>query len=91
MPNRQNQRKLNRKRLLTNLRQRYNKELVDVTLDRVVDGDTIKVKYNGNVDTVRYLLVDTPESKKPDSCVQPYGEDASKRNKKLVSDGKMRN
>ncbi|MCY8997785.1 thermonuclease family protein [Bacillus inaquosorum] len=66
-----------------------NKELVDVTLDRAVDGDTIKVKYNGNVDTVRYLLVDTPESKKPDSCVQPYGEDASKRNKELVSDGKL--
>ncbi|MED4848156.1 thermonuclease family protein [Bacillus atrophaeus] len=65
------------------------KELVDVTLDRAVDGDTIKVKYNGNVDTVRYLLVDTPESKKPDSCVQPYGEDASKRNKELVSDGKL--
>ncbi len=60
---------------------------MDVTLDKVVDGDTIKVKYNGNVDTVRYLLVDTPESKKPDSCVQPYGEDASKRNKELVSDG----
>ncbi|MEC1685969.1 thermonuclease family protein, partial [Bacillus mojavensis] len=58
--------------------------LVDVTLDKVVDGDTIKVKYNGNVDTVRYLLVDTPESKKPDSCVQQYGEDASKRNKELV-------
>ncbi|MED4801208.1 thermonuclease family protein [Bacillus atrophaeus] len=65
------------------------KELVDVTLDRAVDGDTIKIKYNGNVDTVRYLLVDTPESKKPDSCVQPYGEDASKRNKELVSDGKL--
>ncbi|MCY7919970.1 thermonuclease family protein [Bacillus vallismortis] len=65
------------------------KELVDVTLDRAVDGDTIKVKYKGNVDTVRYLLVDTPESKKPDSCVQPYGEDASKRNKELVSDGKL--
>ncbi|KUP30231.1 thermonuclease family protein [Bacillus halotolerans] len=65
------------------------KELVDVTLDRAVDGDTIKVKYNGNVDTVRYLLVDTPESKKPDSCVQPYGEDASKRNEELVSDGKL--
>ncbi|MCY8923045.1 thermonuclease family protein [Bacillus atrophaeus] len=65
------------------------KELVDVTLDRAVDGDTIKIKYNGNVDTVRYLLVDTPESKKQDSCVQPYGEDASKRNKELVSDGKL--
>ncbi|MDQ4711878.1 endonuclease YokF, partial [Bacillus subtilis] len=65
------------------------KELVDVTLDRAVDGDTIKVSYNGNVDTVRYLLVDTPETKKPHSCVQPYGEDASKRNKELVNSGKL--
>ncbi|MDO8225115.1 thermonuclease family protein [Bacillus cabrialesii] len=65
------------------------KELVDVTLDRAVDGDTIKVTYNGNVDTVRYLLVDTPETKKPHSCVQPYGEDASKRNKELVNSGKL--
>ncbi|MCM3008539.1 endonuclease YokF [Bacillus subtilis] len=65
------------------------KELVDVTLDRAVDGDTIKVSYNGNVDTVRYLLVDTPETKKPNSCVQPYGEDASKRNKELVNSGKL--
>lgn len=65
------------------------KELVDVTLDRAVDGDTIKVTYNGNIDTVRYLLVDTPETKKPNSCVQPYGEDASKRNKELVNSGKL--
>lgn len=52
-----------------------------------MDGDTIKVIYNGKKDTVRYLLVDTPETKKPNSCVQPYGEDASKRNKELVNSG----
>ncbi|KAF1679996.1 thermonuclease family protein [Bacillus sp. SKDU12] len=65
------------------------KKLVDVTLNRAVDGDTIKVSYNGKVNTVRYLLVDTPETKKPNSCVQPYGEDASKRNKELVKSGKL--
>ncbi|QIW80126.1 thermonuclease family protein [Bacillus tequilensis] len=65
------------------------KKLADVTLDRVVDGDTIKVIYNGKKDTVRYLLVDTPETKKPNSCVQPYGKDASKRNKELVSSGEL--
>ncbi|MEC2181285.1 thermonuclease family protein [Bacillus spizizenii] len=65
------------------------KKLVNVTLDRAVDGDTIKVIYNGKEDTVRYLLVDTPETKKPHSCVQPYGEDASKRNKELVNSGKL--
>ncbi|MDR4433940.1 thermonuclease [Bacillus tequilensis] len=65
------------------------KKLADVTLDRAVDGDTIKVIYNGKKDTVRYLLVDTPETKKPNSCVQPYGKDASKRNKELVSSGEL--
>lgn len=63
--------------------------MIDVTLDRAIDGDTIKVIYNGKKDTVRYLLVDTPETKKPNSCVQPYGEDASKRNKELVNSGKL--
>jgi len=65
------------------------KQLVDVTLDRAIDGYTIKVNYNGNVDSVRYLLVDTPETKKPDSCVPPYGEEASKRSKELVNSGKL--
>ncbi|MCY8165060.1 endonuclease, partial [Bacillus inaquosorum] len=51
------------------------KNLVDVTLEKSIDGDTIKVKFKGKSETVRYLLVDTPETKKPNSCVQPYGED----------------
>ncbi|MEM1497321.1 thermonuclease family protein [Bacillus velezensis] len=65
------------------------KKLVDVTLNKTVDGDTIKVNYKGEVKTVRYLLIDTPETKKPNSCVQPYGEDASARNKQLVNSGKL--
>ncbi|MCY8933311.1 thermonuclease family protein [Bacillus atrophaeus] len=65
------------------------KKLVDVTLNKTVDGDTIKVNYKDEVETVRYLLVDTPETKKPNSCVQPYGEDASERNKELVNSGKL--
>lgn len=32
-------------------------EVVEVT-----DSDTIKVKYNGNMVKVRYLLIDTPET-----------------------------
>lgn len=62
---------------------------VPVTLSRTVDGDTIKVVYHGKEETVRYLLVDTPESKKPNSCVQPFAEKASERNEQLVSSGKL--
>lgn len=66
-----------------------NKKLETVSLVKSIDGDTIKVKYKGKEETVRYLLIDTPETKKPNSCVQPYGKDASERNKELVSSGKL--
>ncbi|AJO24826.1 thermonuclease family protein [Weizmannia coagulans] len=60
-----------------------------VTLVETVDGDTIKVNYNGKVETVRYLLVDTPEEKKPGTCVQPFAESAYNKNKQLVNSGKL--
>ncbi|MCM3729165.1 hypothetical protein M3226_26490 [Neobacillus cucumis] len=41
---------------------------VPVTFVDTVDGDTIKVRVKGKIETVRYLLIDTPESKKPDMC-----------------------
>lgn len=44
---------------------------------RVVDGDTIKVTVNGKEETVRMLLVDTPETKHPSKPVQPFGPEAS--------------
>ncbi|MEY2195687.1 thermonuclease family protein [Neobacillus sp. BF23-41] len=42
---------------------------VPVTLVDTIDGDTIKVRVQGKIETVRYLLIDTPESKKPKMCV----------------------
>ncbi|WP_121605973.1 thermonuclease family protein [Virgibacillus sp. Bac332] len=49
-----------------------------VTIDRVVDGDTVKVQLpSGEIETVRLLLIDTPESVHPDKPVQPYGKEAS--------------
>lgn len=52
-----------------------------------VDGDTVKVKKNGKVITLRLLLVDTPETKHPKLGVQPYGKEASNKTKNLVSRG----
>lgn len=43
---------------------------------RIVDGDTIEVEIDGRKETVRMLLVDTPETKKPGTPVQPMGLDA---------------
>lgn len=48
------------------------------TVTRVVDGDTIKVNYNGKVESVRLIGVDTPESVHPDrSKNTPQGKLAS--------------
>jgi micrococcal nuclease len=64
-------------------------EQVPVTLVETIDGDTIKVWVNGKMETVRYLLIDTPESKNPNMCVQPYAGEASRRNSELVKSGKL--
>ncbi|MCQ6282637.1 thermonuclease family protein [Bacillus sp. EB600] len=66
-----------------------NQNQVPVSLVETVDGDTIKVNYDGKETTVRYLLVDTPEEKKPGTCVQPFAMDAANRNKQLVNSGKL--
>lgn len=48
-----------------------------VDVIEVVDGDTIKVKIDGKDETVRMILVDTPETKHPNKPVQPFGSEAS--------------
>jgi micrococcal nuclease len=50
----------------------------------VVDGDTIKVNLDGKEETVRLLLIDTPESVKPNTPVQPFGKEASDFMKKTL-------
>lgn len=62
---------------------------VSVTLIEPIDGDTIKVRLHGKIETVRYLLVDTPESKDPNMCVQHYAEESFLRNSELVKSGKL--
>ncbi|HVW47859.1 MAG TPA: thermonuclease family protein [Solirubrobacterales bacterium] len=45
---------------------------------RAVDGDTLEVRLDdGEVETVRLIGVDTPETVKPDTPVQCYGPQAS--------------
>jgi micrococcal nuclease len=53
------------------------KKLVDAKVNRVVDGDTLEVMIGGKKETVRMILVDTPETKKPNTPIQPFGEEAS--------------
>ncbi|KMY54431.1 hypothetical protein AC623_11340 [Bacillus sp. FJAT-27231] len=53
-------------------------------VNEVVDGDTIKITYKGRKETVRLILVDTPETKDPNRCVQLYGPEASDFTKKSL-------
>lgn len=53
-------------------------EKVTVTLSKCVDGDTAKfVMQNGEIKTVRFLAIDTPESVHPTKEVEEYGKEAS--------------
>jgi micrococcal nuclease len=57
---------------------------------RVVDGDTIRVLLGGRTERVRYIGVDTPESVKPGTPVQCFGERASRANAALVAGRSVR-
>ncbi|MDN3077086.1 thermonuclease family protein [Enterococcus faecalis] len=52
---------------------------------RHLDGDTTVLKIEGKEHKVRFLLIDTPETVKPNTKVQPYGLESSKRTKELLS------
>ena len=55
------------------------------TVTAVIDGDTIRVRLAGGaVETVRYIGVDTPETREPGTPVQCYGPEATARNTALV-------
>ena len=49
-------------------------------VEEVVDGDTVKVKGQ----SIRYIGVDTPETKHPTEPVECFGPEASTKNKELV-------
>ncbi|MEK6221461.1 MAG: thermonuclease family protein, partial [Chloroflexota bacterium] len=52
---------------------------------RVIDGDTAEIKVGLLTYTVRYIGIDTPETKKEGVSVQPWGPEATARNRELVS------
>ena len=56
-------------------------EVEKVTVNRVVDGDTVELTDGRKI---RYLNMDTPETVKPNTPVMCYGMDAKAYNKKAV-------
>ncbi|WOV83378.1 thermonuclease family protein [Sporosarcina jeotgali] len=63
--------------------------LIPVELVKTIDGDTIKIMYEGKETNVRYLLIDTPETHHPRLGKQPFGEEAKRRNQELMNSGKL--
>ncbi len=56
----------------------YGKDKIKVKLDKCVDGDTAIFIVDGESKKTRFLGVNTPESVKENSPVEPYGKEASK-------------
>ena len=61
---------------------------VEVELVEPIDGDTIAVKYNGNRESIRFLLVDTPETSHPRLGKQPFGQEAKDFTRNLVENAR---
>ena len=66
-----------------------NQERVAVDVVSVIDGDTIIIEYEGKEETVRYLLIDTPETNHPRLGEQPLGPEATAENKRLIESGEV--
>ena len=58
-----------------------------VTVERVVDGDTIQIESG---EKVRYIGVNTPEAVDPRRRVQCFGKEASEFNRNLVAGRRVR-
>lgn len=57
---------------------------------RVVDGDTIHIDYNGKDEKVRFIGLDTPETKDPRKPIQCFGREATAKMTELVENKKVR-
>ncbi|WP_059040619.1 thermonuclease family protein [Paenibacillus rubinfantis] len=63
---------------------------VEAEVVKVVDSDTIKIKFDGSEETVRMLLIDGPETVHPDKPEQPFGREASNFAKEMLTDKMVR-
>lgn len=57
------------------------------TLHRVIDGDTIEVRFPSGIETVRLLGIDTPETVHPTKPIECHGPEASASLKRLLPPG----
>ena len=55
-----------------------------VTLNSIVDGDTARFVLDNEIVTVRFLGIDTPETKHPKKEIEKFGKEASSFTKELL-------
>lgn len=60
------------------------------SVSSIVDGDTLKINMNGNIETLRLIGMDTPETVDPRKTVQCFGKEASNKAKELLTGKKVR-
>ncbi|MFX3616862.1 MAG: thermonuclease family protein [Sporolactobacillus sp.] len=53
------------------------KGLVRAVVTKESDGDTLHARVDGRDETIRILLIDTPEDQKPGTPVEPYSREAA--------------
>lgn len=58
-----------------------------VTVVRVVDGDTIRVRIDGAEEPVRYIGIDTPETAGSPQGEEPFGPEATDYHRQLLGGG----
>ena len=54
-------------------------------ISEVTDGDTIRVEYNGNIEAVRLLGINTPEVDNPYRKEECFGPEASNKTKQILN------
>ena len=70
----------------TRVAEPFNSQRTYAAVVRVIDGDTIEVRIDTKLYKVRYIGMNTPETVDPRRPVQCFGQEASKKNKQLVSE-----
>ena len=63
---------------------------IEGTVVRVVDGDTIHVRFTDRVEKIRYIGVNTPEIHHPSKGEEPGGREAAEVNRGLVGGRRVR-
>lgn len=60
----------------------------ELTVHKVIDGDTLVAEYNGVEFKIRLLLVDAPETGKGNRIAQPYANEAKKALESIIQKAK---